>query len=100
MKNNAKLAIAAITAAVITTTGAFANDLEFVQGINVRGQGGHISFYRPVQNPLTTTVAVYAARRGVSSSVTTGDHQKSQGRWETIQTGSQGGQATFYRSAQ
>ena len=100
MKINAKLAMAAITAAVITTTGAFANDVELVQGFNGSGQGGQVSFYRPVQQPRTTTVAVYAARRGVSSSVTTGDHQKSQVRWETIPTGSQGGQATFYRLAQ
>jgi hypothetical protein len=100
MKINAKPAIAAIAAAVITTIGAFASDVELVQISNGSGQGGPISFYRPVQRPRTASVAVYAAHHGMSSSVTTGEHQKSQYRWETIQTGSQGGQATFYRSAQ
>jgi hypothetical protein len=100
MRINAKLAEAAIVAAVITTAGAFAIDVELVQGFNGGGQAGQISFYRPAQQPRATTVAVYAAHHGVSSSATSGHHQGTQGRWETIPTGSQGGHATFYRSAQ
>jgi hypothetical protein len=100
MKINATLAMAAIAAAALTTTGAFANDLEFVQISNVSGEGGPISFHRPVQRPRANTVAVYAARRGVSTSATAGHHQKSQGRWETIPTGTEGGQVTVYHSAQ
>jgi hypothetical protein len=100
MKINVKLALAAITAAIFTTTGAFANDVDLVQLSIGGGQGGQISFYRPVREPLSATVAVYAARRGVSSLVTSADHQKSRGRWDRIWTGSQGGQATFYRSAE
>ena len=100
MKINTTLAIAAFAAAVITTAGAFANDVEFVQISNVSGEGGPISFHRPVQQPRTSTVAVYAARRGVSSSATAGHGQKSQGRWETIPTGTEAGQVTVYHSAQ
>jgi hypothetical protein len=100
MKIKTTLAIAAFAAAVITTTGAFANDVEFVQFSNAGGEGGPISFYRPVQQPRTNTVAVYAARRGVSSSAAAGRHQKAQGRWETISTGTEAGQVTVYHSAQ
>jgi len=99
MKINAKLAVAAITAGIITTTSAFANDVEFVQGFTVGGQGGPVSFHRPGQKPHNATVAVFTSRRNIASP-TTGQHQRSQGHWETIQTGAQGSQATFYRSAQ
>jgi hypothetical protein len=99
MKINAKLALVAITTGIITSAGAFANEVEFVQGFNGSGQGSPISFYRPVQKPRISTVGVYAARHRIRSSVTAGDQQKSQSRWATILTGSQSGQATFYRSA-
>ena len=100
MKINTTLAIAAFAAAVITTAGAFANDVEFVQISNVSVEGGTISFFRPVQQPRTSTVAVYAARRGVRSSATAGRNQKTQGRWETIPTGTEAGQVTVYHPAQ
>jgi len=100
MRINATLAMAAFAAAVITTNGACANDVEFVQSFSGGGQGGPISFHRPVQQPRTNTVAVYFARRGVSSSATAGRHQKAQRRWETIPTGTEAGQVTFYRSAE
>jgi hypothetical protein len=93
MKTNAKSAIAAIAAALITTSAAFASDVELVQIPS--GRGDHISIYRPVQHNGTPTVAIYSNRHGVASSATLGD-PKTHLRLETIQT-AQGGQRSFYR---
>jgi hypothetical protein len=60
MKTNTKLAIAVIAAAVITTTGAFANDLERA-AFDTRH--GSVTYFRPVQKQ--TTVAVYAHGKGI-----------------------------------
>jgi hypothetical protein len=91
MKTKARPTVAAIAATVITTTGAFASEVEVVQGFSKNGQGGPISFARAVQQPRIATLAVFPYHRCIASS-----QQKPKLRCETISS-PQGGPVSFYR---